>query len=388
MSPRNVFSHAIFAVLIGMAGFAIPPGAAAISSSAEVPSTDEQQPLRTTDIASADSGPTLMTMPSANASPLSASSVDALDLERFAEHPRVASYIRYFQGPGRETMARWLDRGAAYLPMIRDRLAAADLPTDLGYLALIESGFRNTAVSRKGAVGMWQFMPGTARAYGLRVDSRVDERRDPIKATDAAVRHLQDLRDQFGSIYLAAAAFNAGAGRVSRGLEKLRDFDESPFDDPAAPRDSTDLDADFFRLSDARLLAPETVNYVPQLIAAALIAKDPSRYAFDPPTEPAVPLDTLKLHKLAIRTPASRGPLAGIRTAPTVGTARRTQIRSIPRHTARSTPQALLVRVRRGDTVRSLAERFGVAESEMRRVNALPRSYKLRAGQVLRRPQG
>lgn len=362
------------ALLFGAGSFVAPPRAFAISGAAESQTTDEQKPLRASDA----------TSPATDAS----SSSDALDLERFAEHPRVASYIRYFQGPGRETMTRWLDRGATYLPMIRDRLAAADLPTDLGYLALIESGFRNTAVSRKGAVGMWQFMPGTARAYGLRVDSRVDERRDPIKATDAAVRHLQDLRDQFGSIYLAAAAYNAGAGRVSRGLEKLRRSDDDPFDDPAAPSDSTDLDADFFRLSDARLLAPETVNYVPQLIAAALIAKDPSRYAFDPPTGATSPLDTLKLHALALRAKAPQVTLPGIRTALTMRPPRSHRTGTITRSAANSVPRGVLIRVRRGDTVRSLAERFGVAESEMRRVNALPRSYRLRAGQVLRLPQG
>ncbi len=119
-------------------------------------------------------------------------------------------------------MEAFLQRGARYEPMIRRRFEAEGLPGDLGYLALIESGYSNEAVSRAYAVGMWQFMRGTGRGYGLRVDSWVDERRDPVKATDAAARHLKDLRDRFGSLYLAAAAYNAGAGKVSRSLGKLQ----------------------------------------------------------------------------------------------------------------------------------------------------------------------
>ena len=89
------------------------------------------------------------------------------------------------------------------------------------YLALIESGYSNTAVSRARATGMWQFMKGTGRMYGLQVNTYVDDRRDPVKSTAAAARHLNDLQDRFGSIYLAAAAYNAGAGKVSRGLRGL-----------------------------------------------------------------------------------------------------------------------------------------------------------------------
>ena len=346
--------------------------------------------------------------PGAEPSPVGASDDASLDLDRFAEHPRVATYLRYFQGPGRATMTRLLDRGAAYLPMIRDRLAAADLPSDLGYLALIESGFRNTAVSRKGAVGMWQFMPSTAREYGLRVDSRVDERRDPFKATDAAVRHLQDLKNRFGSIYLAAAAYNAGAERVSQGLDKLRRSDGlEPRD---AEPDSLDLDADFFRLSDASLLAPETANYVPQLIAAALIAKDPERFDFESPDAPDAPLDSLRLRGLAFRPaaiPASAFHAPVVRRS-ALSTTKRPPSVDRPPSVAQSHPHSSttrapsmgirvaspsaksarpsLVRVQRGDTVESLARHFGVSARQMRHVNALPKDYRLRPGQILRLP--
>jgi membrane-bound lytic murein transglycosylase D len=157
-----------------------------------------------------------------------------------------------------------------YEEMIRARLQEQGLPGDLVYLALIESGFSNSATSRAKAVGMWQFMKGTAKGYGLRVDSWVDERRDPYRATAAAARHLRHLSDRFGSLYLAAAAYNAGAGKVSRGMRRLPDDDA----------DSLTSDATFFRLYDTKLLRRETKDYVPKLIAAARIAKEPARYGF------------------------------------------------------------------------------------------------------------
>src|SRR2546427_3315675 len=164
-----------------------------------------------------------------------------------------------------------------YEGMIRERLRAKGLPEALVYLTLIESGLSNTAVSRARAVGMWQFIAGTARLYGLTVDPWVDERRDPFRATDAAINYLADLRERLGSVYLAAAAYNAGVGRVERGIGRL----------PGEP-DSVG-DHTFFQLSDRRYLRRETRDYVPKLIAASLIAKQPGRYGFDD-VSPAPPL--------------------------------------------------------------------------------------------------
>ncbi len=193
-----------------------------------------------------------------------------IDVATFSEHDRVQYYLNFFTGSGRERMLVWLQRLPRYEPMIRARLAEQGLPGDLVYLALIGSGFSNRAVSRSRAVGMWQFMAPTGRGYGLRIDGWVDERRDPVKATAAATRFLKDLRARFGSLYLAAAAYNGGAGRVGRGLTALGDGE--PVEEYS--------DSSFFRLYNSRLIHRETKDYVPKLIAAATIAKEPSRYGF------------------------------------------------------------------------------------------------------------
>jgi len=287
-----------------------------------------------------------------------------IDVLTYANHPRVRYYLDYFQGPARSRMAIFLSRGARYEPLIRARFQSVGLPGDLGYLALIESGYSNEAVSRAYAVGMWQFMRGTGKGYGLRVDSWVDERRDPVKATDAAARHLRDLRERFGSLYLAAAAYNAGAGKVSRSLGKLEwdapaeppnatddsvdaagdeaesdvpdlaDADTAATDSASAdlasaeadPTDTTTADsaadplesntvgavpvedvitppmqgitsdAAFFRLASNDLLATETQDYVPKLIAAAIIAKDPERYGFSSPAPAPLVYDSIVVH--------------------------------------------------------------------------------------------
>ena len=240
-----------------------------------------------------------------------------IDVRTFASHPRVQHYLDYFQGVSRTGMKVFLERGARYESMIRERFEAEGLPGDLGYLALIESGYSNEAVSRAHAVGMWQFMRGTGRGYGLRIDTWVDERRDPMKATLAAARHLRELRDRFGSLYLAAAAYNAGAGKVSRSLGKLQWESPAESDEPetdlaeaaAVDEDSAGpsydeleamiegteptSDAAFFRLASTKLLAVETQDYVPKLIAAAVIAKQPERFGITPPVPTPFTYDSI-----------------------------------------------------------------------------------------------
>ena len=210
------------------------------------------------------------------AAPAAAAPTFDIDVSSFATNRRVLEYLEFFQVDSRDRFEIWLARLGRYEGMIRERLRAKRLPEDLLYLCLIESGFSNTAVSRAKAVGMWQFMATTARLYGLTVDPWVDERRDPFRATEAAVNYLADLRERLGSVYLAAAAYNTGVGRIERGIDRL----------PGEP-DSVD-DRTFFQLSDRRYLRRETRDYVPKLIAASLIAKQPQRYGFEP--EPLPPL--------------------------------------------------------------------------------------------------
>ena len=210
-----------------------------------------------------------------------------INVARYSEHDRVRFYLDFFQGPARERMSVWLARLPVYEPMIRATLVANGLPQDLVYLALIESGYSNTAVSRSRAVGMWQFMRGTAKDYGIRVDQWVDARRDPITATNSAARFLADLTKRFaGSYYLAAAAYNGGGGTVSRGLRKLGSgADQDYFEEADTDAElAEDLNGDdrFFHLSDTRYLRKETKDYVPKLIAAAMIAKQPTKYGFLP----------------------------------------------------------------------------------------------------------
>lgn len=190
-----------------------------------------------------------------------------MDVRSYETQERVAHYVTMFTGRSRDRIAAQLERGTRYEPMIRATMKAGGLPEDMYYLALIESGYDNNAYSRAAAVGMWQFMTSTARGMGMRVDWWVDERRDPVRSTRAAVRFLKGMRDQFGSLYLAAAAYNGGPGRVARGLARYADDLENAKGDDA-----------FFVLAEKDYLHNETREYVPQLIAAALIAKEPKRY--------------------------------------------------------------------------------------------------------------
>lgn len=205
-----------------------------------------------------------------------------IDVRSYEAHERVEFYVRRFTGGGRERFGDWLNRGTRYEAMIRSKLRAAGLPEDMTYLALIESGYDPHAYSRAAAVGMWQFMATTARGVGLRVDWWVDERRDPIRATDGAVKFIGWLNEQFGSLYLAAAAYNGGPGRISRGLTRY-----------AEDLEGTSGEDVFFALAEKSYLRAETKNYVPQLVAAALIAKDPARYGFGVEQQPVFAYDSV-----------------------------------------------------------------------------------------------
>ena len=178
---------------------------------------------------------------------------------------RVERWMERFQTVEKLAFETLLARRGVYAPMVRGKLRSRGMPEELLYLAMMESGLRPRAVSRVSAVGLWQFMSPTALQYGLRVDPYVDERRDPVRATDAALDYLEWLHGRFGSWYLAAAAYNAGPGRVER---VLRRHAEGRMGDE-------DL---YWEVLDH--LPRETREYVPRLIAATILAEGASAYGF------------------------------------------------------------------------------------------------------------
>lgn len=185
------------------------------------------------------------------------------------EHDSVRAAVGYFSGGRRDTIQGSFRRSGPWITMIHEVLESYDLPPDLAYLPVIESGYRSTLTSSAGAHGMWQFMPPTAREYGLRVDWWVDERADPWKATKAAAHYLSDLHRMFGDWPLALAAYNCGPGRVRRTLK--------------AENATT-----FWELLERRALPKETRGYVPTFYATIVLAAEPERYGFELPSTSSV----------------------------------------------------------------------------------------------------
>jgi membrane-bound lytic murein transglycosylase D len=174
---------------------------------------------------------------------------------------RVSHWIRYFQTTGRSTFRNWLQRSSRYMPLIQYELTKANMPLDLGYVVMIESGFRTDALSHAHAMGLWQFIPATGRRYGLKIDWWIDERRDFVKSTRAAIAYMTDLFKQFDSWYLVAASYNMGENGVRRLIKKHGTNN-------------------FWDLAELGALPRETRDYVPKIIAATLISKAPSLYGF------------------------------------------------------------------------------------------------------------
>jgi membrane-bound lytic murein transglycosylase D len=175
---------------------------------------------------------------------------------------KVEYFLYYFQTSGKPSFSRWLSHSSRYIPMMKEILKREGMPEDLVYVAMIESGFHMHARSWANAVGPWQFISGTGRRYALRIDQWIDERKDPVKATTAAALYLKELYAIFkGDWYLAAAGYNAGENKILRAISMYNT-------------------SDFWKISQGSYLKRETKEYVPKLLAAAIIAKDPAHYGF------------------------------------------------------------------------------------------------------------
>jgi membrane-bound lytic murein transglycosylase D len=178
-----------------------------------------------------------------------------------AWNKQTAMWVKFFIGKGRRHFINYTQRAGRYAPVLSKIMADNGLPRDLIYLAMAESGFQNHARSWAKAVGPWQFMPATGKKFGLNIDWYVDERRDPLKATIAAANYLKTLHGLFGSWELAAAGYNAGEGKIARAIRMYRT-------------------KDFWALTKGRYLRPETKNYVPKIMALAIIGKNLDVFGF------------------------------------------------------------------------------------------------------------
>ncbi len=307
---------------------------------------------------------------------------------------RVQFWIDFLKGRNKDRTHLWLEREGMYGEFIRSQLRARGMPEDLFYLALIESGLSNRAVSHAAAVGIWQFIAETGRRYGLEVSAYVDERRDPVAATESALDYLEYLYDRFGSWYLAAAGYNSGENRVGRIMRQLTGSERG-------------TDADYWRI--AHRLPRETRDYVPLMLAAGFIGKDPAAYGFHG-IEHQVPLAFDKVEvggEISLAAVAEAGGVteAVVRelnphlirgvTPPgrdwevrvPVGH-RRAVLANLDRAVEEVRVALVTHRVRRGETLTHIARGHGVRVEALRSANPGVNATRLQVGQTIQVPVG
>ena len=301
------------------------------------------------------------------------------------ENPRVRYFVNQFSKSGRNDLEKVLARSGKYMAMIVQVLHEEGVPEELAYLALIESGFVTHSSSPSGAVGLWQFVPGTARRYGLKIDSWVDERRDPVKSTRAAAAYLKDLHNYFGRWYLAIAAYNAGQGAIEKAMQSSGAND-------------------FWTLSAKAKLRDETRNFVPKFVAASLIASDPQKYGFiDVAYEPPMDYEemevqgSLRLASLAEMAGTDPETIRDLNPAllrgqtPPEESAFRVKLPAghatifAQSYQERETRQAQFVthEVKKGETLFAIARRYGQHVRSLMELNGLA-NPTLRVGQLLK----
>jgi membrane-bound lytic murein transglycosylase D len=322
--------------------------------------------------------------------PAAASGIDRSAFELPVPHnQRVQEYIDLYVSRRRSTFTMWLRRMGRYREMIEAQLQSEGLPRELVYLPLIESAYEANAASHASAVGLWQFMAGTARSEGLEVSEYVDERRDPIRSTEAAIRHLSGLYNLFDSWYLTAAAYNSGSTRISR-LLKERGY-------------SKGHDDAFWQLQDA--LPKETRDYVPMLLAAAVVGENAEHYGIT--VEPDAPIrfdvvnvpgatelravaraagatveqiNALNAHFIKGMTPPSR--TSEVRIPPGAAQGFAAAFAKIP-EAERIRPTTTTHVVKSGDTLSGIARKYGTTVEVITRMNAIKKPDALAIGRKL-----
>ena len=318
-----------------------------------------------------------------------------IPLSEKVSHPLVAKWIRYFSQKQRGVFQNFIDRGAKFRLLIEKQLVENGLPKEIFYLAMIESGFIIRAKSRAGAVGPWQFIRGTGRRFGLNINSYVDERLDPIRSTQAAIRYLKSLHKVFNSWELAFAAYNSGESRVMNTIIRhgVRDY---------------------WKLIEMKALPRETRNYVPKFIAAAILSKKASAYGFSQPKplpspevlsvsvpSPVQLRDLAKTLKISYKELKNLNPNLLRRITPTnlktyniwvpakknIDATVLAELKPLRLNSkaSRDSFEYQKYRIRRGDTLISIARKFKASVPYIRKVNKL-RGNRILAGRVIKIP--
>ncbi|HZI80395.1 MAG TPA: transglycosylase SLT domain-containing protein [Vicinamibacterales bacterium] len=299
---------------------------------------------------------------------------------------RVLSYVELFSGRMKGYLEEGLNRGARYLPMVQEVFRAEGLPLDLAYIPLVESAFKNSALSRAKARGMWQFMSGTGIENGLQHDWYIDERADPEKATRAAAKYLKSLYNQFGDWHLALASYNGGPGRVQRSMK----------------RSGKD---DFWAISaSSRFLPRETRNYVPLILAAIIVARNPVQYGLElePVVEPltdvvrlTAPADLRRIAEwidvpvqvLLDMNPELRRWTTPVRMTDYDLTVPMGKADVLSARLEETTPEDLAplnrYTVRKGETIATIARKLKVKRADLAQANYLSERARLASGQQL-----
>jgi membrane-bound lytic murein transglycosylase D len=297
----------------------------------------------------------------------------------------VLKVLAAFQSDLHGVISRGLARSGRFIPMIHRIFQEEGIPADLAQIALIESSFLTNARSPMKAHGIWQFMPRTGRQYGLTANAVVDERSDPEKATRAAARYLSYLNQLFGDWYLAMAAYNAGEGKILRAMQRTGA-------------------RDFWDLAASGAIRPQTRNYVPAVIAATLITRNPVHYGFEVEYEEPLGYETVLLDRPVnlghlsnggdvtqdglrqlnpeLRTSITPRQPEGYELKVPVGSRSEVLLAFAAAPTA-TLPVARRHVVRRGETLAGIARRYHVSAATLASANSLSRSARLAKGRVL-----